>query len=223
MDMKKWTPRDILARTWEVLRTEGVSSLWFKILGETCYRRMVLFERRLDDRPVELRLDPSVVASLLSRDEVDEYVAFHPGSVSSEIRSRLQTGQLCFIARHEGRIVNATWAATSQAAIDYLDAQIHLMPGDAYLYSTYTAPEFRGRRLASSMRIVRHLRGAGYQRSIAAIMAENKPALRMMERSGYSRFGMIGYFRLGPWRRLFRRLDSASRPIALSRPDARSS
>ena len=46
MDSKEntWTLKQILMRSFEVLREEGVKSLWFKILGEIFYRRVVVVE-----------------------------------------------------------------------------------------------------------------------------------------------------------------------------------
>lgn len=37
---KKWTWQQILQRASEILRQEGLKSLWFKVFGETVYRRM---------------------------------------------------------------------------------------------------------------------------------------------------------------------------------------
>ena len=49
---RSWTWRQILKRAAEVIREEGLRSLWFKILGETACRRVMLMERPLNE-PVE--------------------------------------------------------------------------------------------------------------------------------------------------------------------------
>jgi hypothetical protein len=44
----QWTAVRVWHRAKQVLREEGLKSLWFKILGETVYRRLLLLERVLE-------------------------------------------------------------------------------------------------------------------------------------------------------------------------------
>lgn len=189
-------------RAWEVLREEGLRSLWFHILGETVYRRMVLFERPLSD-PI-----PSAVAavpveiSLLQPSEAGEYVAFHPGLDAAEVRGRLDRGGKCFIARHQGSIVNACWSAEGSVCIDYLGCNLQLTPGEVYVYNNYTDPRFRSRNIAivRAIEMLRHFRALGYRRLVAVVVPENKAAFRSPEKAGYRQIGVIGYIRIGRWR-----------------------
>ena len=44
-----WTWRQAWRRALEVLQQDGPQSLWFKVLSETVYRRVILLERLLDE------------------------------------------------------------------------------------------------------------------------------------------------------------------------------
>lgn len=212
--MSRRTLPEILRRALEVLRQEGIKSLWFKILGETVYRRMVLMERTLDEPITEVSPRLPVTISLLRDTDLSEYTRFRPEIDPDEIRRRLASGQMCFAAWHEGRIVHAAWVATGHAWIGYLAREITLAPDEVYAYESFTSPDFRGQNVAGarSSYMQQALQRAGYRRILAAIMPENKPAFRPVEKTGFRPIGMIGYLRLGPWRWDFIRLQPGTRP-----------
>jgi hypothetical protein len=189
-------------RAWQVLREEGFRSLWFRILGETLYRRTVLFERPLGDPIPSAAAAIHVEVSLLKPSEVEEYVAFHPGLDAVQVRDRLDRGGKCFISRHEGSIVNACWTAQGSIWIDYLGCSIELAPDEVYVYNNYTAPRFRGHNVSivRATVMLRHFRELGYRRLIAVVVPENKAAFRSPEKAGYRRLGVVGYIKIGPWR-----------------------
>jgi ribosomal protein S18 acetylase RimI-like enzyme len=204
-----WTLKQVLKRAVQVLQTEGIASLWFRVLGETVYRRMVLMERLLAEPVSPVTPGLPVTIGLLDKTEVDAYCGFRPGADPLDVRRRLEAGQWCFVARLEGRIVQAGWAVARRARIDYLDSEIDLAPDEVYIYGSYTAPDSRGRNLAPAQRTeaVRFFRDAGYRRLVAVVFPENRAGFRPLEKIGCRRFGVIGYVRIGPWRRDFCRVS----------------
>lgn len=206
-----------LGRALEVLRVEGVRSFWFKVLGQTVYRRLVVMERPLDEAIVPVTARAPVVVGLLMDADVDEYTTFRPDTDPAEIRRRLVAGHRCFVVRHEGRIVHAGWAAMREAWIDYLGCEFPLEPGDVYQFDSYTAPAFRGLDLAAARVawMARFFRDAGSRRLLAVVWPENRAAFRPLEKAGYRAVGTIGYIGLARWRRHFYR---RKRPPRLLRP-----
>ena len=166
------------------------------------YRRTVLLVRSLREPIPTATAKIPVEISLLKRSEVDEYVAFQPDRHPPAIHRRFDRGDQCFIARHQGVIVNACWAAEGAVWIPYLNCRIELAPGEAYVYDHYTAPNFRGHHvpLVRAVFMLHHYRDRGYHRLAAIVIPENKPAFGSFERSGYRRIGRIGSLRIGPWR-----------------------
>lgn len=190
-------------RAWEVLRREGIRSLWFHVLGETVYRRMVLLERPLSDPIPEAASGVAVEISLLKAGEVEEYVAFHRGLSAAEVRGRLERGGKCFVSRHQGSIVNACWTAGGSVWIDYLGRSMQFASDEIYVYNNYTDPRFRGLNVSMVRAAVmlRHFRELGYRRLVAVVVPENKAAFRSPDKAGYRRIGVVGYIRIGRWRR----------------------
>lgn len=210
----RWTWQKMRQRAAAVLREEGVKSLWFKILGETIYRRAVLMERLLDEPITEMPSRVPVVIGPLKEAEIQDYLSLRPEADPSDIRCRLKSGQFCFVARYEGRIVHACWATSKRAWIDYLDRELVLAPDEYYGYEGFTAPGFRGHNIALALysQMIRYFRDAGYRRSLAVLMLENPLAFRPLEKIGYRTIGTMGYVKLGPWRRDFCRVKPTARP-----------
>jgi len=201
-----------LARAGEVLRQEGVRSLWFKILGDTVYRRLLLVERPLQGPIPAVTARIPVEISLLQETQVAEYLAFRPEADEAEVRCQLDAGDWCFVARHHGQIVAARWATANRIWIDYLSCEFQLAAAEIYSYDLFTQPEFRGHAVAPviSAEMLRYFRTAGYRRLVAAISPENDPSLRAVAKTGYRPYGLIGYVKIGPWKRHFRRVRNAS-------------
>ncbi len=197
---RRW--KQMPRRAWEVLRQEGFLSLWFHILGETIYRRVILFERPLSDPIPSASATIPVEISLLKPSEVDEYVAFHPGLDAGEVRDRLDRGGKCFLSRYQGSIVNACWTAEGSVWIDYLGRSLQLSRDEVYVYNNYTDPRFRGLNIPAVRAgvMLSHFRELGYRRLVAVVVPENKAAFRSPDKAGYRPIGVIGYIKIGPWR-----------------------
>jgi hypothetical protein len=172
-----------------VLRRQGIRSFWFKILGELGYRRMLLLERSLADRCRKSLRGLPVHVDVLKENEVEDYLAFRPDTPCTHVSARLTLGHQCCLARHEERIVAACWTATRPVWSEYLDCEIGLAAGDAYLFDRFTLPAFHGLRIGKVVRMhqLRSVQQAGYRRTISAIVLENKPALRDIAKGGARR------------------------------------
>ena len=201
----EWTVKSALLRVVEVLQEEGLKSLWFKVLSETFYRRVVLIERILDE-PIHLMTSRiPVTINLMERSNVDEYCEFHLDATISDIQERLDSGHWCFIARYQGCIVHTCWAASRVVWFDYLYREIQLAPDEVFVYNSFTDPSFRGLNISGVriLEMVRFFQRAGYRRLIAVVTPENKSAFRPGQKSGYRPIGTLGFIRIGPIKRDF--------------------
>ncbi len=209
---ERWKFRVALARAREVLREEGARSLWFKILGETVYRRLLLLERPLQEAIPTVTARVPVEISLLQKTEIAEYVEFRAGTDVAEVQSQLDAGHWCFVARHQGRIVSARWATAGRVWIDYLSSAFRLAADEVYIYDAFTRPDFRGQAVSpvTSVEMLRYFRAAGYRRTVATISPENQANLRAVAKPGYRPYGLIGYVKIGPWKYHFCRVSNAS-------------
>ena len=201
------TPAAILRRAGEIWREDGPLVLLDRILGETVYRRLWVFSGRLDEGIPAIKPEIQIELARLSLAEVEELAGFHPEVSLEEARARLRRGHHCYVARHAGRVVHALWVGFGRVWVPYLGCWLELEPGEAYLYQSWTRPEYRrkGIALARAVTALEELRKAGYRRAFAAIMPRAATVLRPPRLLGRAPCGIIGYYRLGPWRRPFYR------------------
>ena len=209
------TWRQAVRRAYEILRQQGIRVLWIKVLGELGYRRMLLVERLLDDHLVFPTPRRPVTVSLLRESEVDAYVAFYPGADPVETRRRLHAGHRCFTVRDRGRLVHTGWVATGRVWIEYLRRYWDLAADDAYVYELFTAPSYRNLRvgMARAAEETRVLQTEGYRRAYAVLWPEDAAAVCHALNGGFRPVGVIGYVKLGRWRRDLMKLDPKA-PLA---------
>lgn len=193
------TPRRVAVRGMEILRRDGWRHLVFLILADLGYRRVLLLERCLSE-PANVRSPAPLEFSLLSPDELDEYLAFHDEDPRSELEARLARGEECFVARSGGAIVCANWAVYDEHEVRFLRYRLRLEPGEVYVYDSYTRPDFRGRSVAPALaaHLVERFRAAGLRRALTLIAPENASNLRARAKSGYRVCGRIACLKLGP-------------------------
>lgn len=204
---RKWTWRTVVPRARGVVATEGPQSLLVKILGDTVYRRLWLYEATEPPRRVEAAI-PVQLSGLLSAD-VEKYAAAQPAHSAHEAATRLEEGASCLLARHEGRIVGSIWVTPDFARIDYLDLTVPLESNERYLHEVYVDPAVRNRLVGVVLltAMVRDALRDGAPRVIGTGLPENAAGIRLIERGGLRRVGTVGYVGVGRWRRHFLRLQ----------------
>lgn len=205
------TLQQALKRGTEVLQEEGIKSFWFKLLSEIgCYRRLLLLERLLEESVLEIKPGLPVTIDLLKKTEVDEHLAFRTDEADpSTVEDWFNVGHWCFVARHEGQLISASWAAVHRARSFYLACEIHLMRDEVYIYDSFSRPDFRGKSVSAAVRgeMIRYFRAAGYRRMILGTQPENESNLRTLRKVGFRPFGIMGYIKIGPWRQDFYRTN----------------
>lgn len=194
----------MIARAWQVLRREGTLALVYRVLGETVYRRLLLFETELSGSPFE----PDARCRWLGADETEAYTHANPELSADEYRRRYRTGLRCWaMIAPDGRIMHALWVATGSAIIYYLGYALPLGTTDAYLYQSYTPAEFRGQRYATvALRALKHaLMTEGVQRTVSCVQPDRAIAYPPVFRAGARPVACLGWIGVGRWRRPFRR------------------
>jgi hypothetical protein len=181
-----------------------VRALVARAAGETVYRRLALVERDVRE-PLDVPVSAALTFGYLDERGLDAYEELRPGR-SHDAADRLAAGERCFATWLDGQLVAVRWLATGTPHVEYLDLPLELADGDAYHYDTFTGAAVRRRGIsaASQARLFETLRDEGFERSIRAVLPENRAAVADAVRAGYRPLGRIGYVKLGRWRRAFR-------------------
>jgi GNAT superfamily N-acetyltransferase len=129
--------------------------------------------------------------------KVDDCLALRPDAAPELLLQRLQAGNLCFAARHAGRVVSVTWVATGRAHLS--TCELPLEDCEVLLFDSFTDPALRGRHVQTALlpALLEHYRAAGYRRAVVLIVPENRSSVRSRERSGFRRTATM--HRFGTW------------------------
>jgi RimJ/RimL family protein N-acetyltransferase len=219
---RRWSPRSVLACALTVLREEGLRALWFRVLGETVYRRLRLVELRPEEA-AQVESELALDFGFIQPAHAEDYARLQPGATAVSVRERLEH-ERCFGAWHNGRLISTRWIATGTTNVEYLGRMLALAPREAWISETFTHAAYRGHAVsgAAGAALARALAGEGIRVQLAGVFPENQLGLRAFEKAGYRPVGTIGYVRVGPWRRDFLRRTQLYCACARSRPSASS-
>ena len=131
--------------------------------------------------------------------DADEIVAFRTGPDASLFQERLHSGQQCFAAILDTRIASVSWVASHRATIWALDADFRLNANTAYIFDSYTHPDFRGMRLQAAIfeDVLQACASAGIDEIVTFVEPTNIANIRSRARLGFHEAGKVRRFQLG--------------------------
>ena len=167
----------------------------------TFYRRAIIVARSLHNEIPNLQPCLPVTIAVLTGKDLPAYHQFRPDQNMTLIQGRLERGDRCYVAWHEGRIVHAAWVCTKDIYDPYLRRTLLLQPGDIRIYDSYTLPAYRRHGLAHTrgIHVLRQYQEEGFRRSTAIVALENKGSLGEVKVLGYHPIGIFRCVRLGSW------------------------
>lgn len=103
------------------------------------------------------------------------------------VQQRFDAGKHCYGGKIENAIATYGWVTFDQETIGELGMNIHLVPGDAYIWDCATLSAYRGQRLYTALLayIVRTLQTIGLRRAWIGADADNLPSQAGMIRAGF--------------------------------------
>jgi RimJ/RimL family protein N-acetyltransferase len=128
-----------------------------------------------------------------------------PEMHKSDLEDRISNNHICCTAEYQGLVVFVSWIARGVCYSYLLDRQIELAEDEAYLYSAYTVPEFRGNGIhpSATTRRLNYLKQEGFLQAYAFVEPYNSAAQRMPGKVGYKKIGITGFLELAGFRWYF--------------------
>jgi len=180
--------------------------------------RMAVFERDLS-RPLEdVRVGIPITVKLLRNDEsgIDRLVGFWPDfysppestavSIRQMIVDRLSAGEECMTAEYEGRIVHMNWIGfQSTHLFNKYVTRRGISDKEALSYNTYTAPAYRGNRVAEAVfaQIFGCLAARGYKAMLGYVGYKNRASMKIVSRLFRNRTHTLYHFSVLGFGRFF--------------------
>jgi hypothetical protein len=197
----------------ELVRSEGIGSLWPRVLGRLVYRRVVVAAADMDSEYTVPECEIEMTIKKLAPEQIGAYVAFAPNADAGTVARRLAAGSRIYAAWSEGRIIGAGWLDVGHALFDAVGASIPIGPKVVYARASYTEPGLRGRNIATVgyVTALKLLREEGFERAVGFILPEARSSHGPVVKAGLERVGSLGWFGVGPFRIYFFRRDGKTR------------
>jgi hypothetical protein len=195
---RPWTPRRILTRFWAVARGEGWKIVWYKLLGETFYRRSLLAWMPLENPPVVAPPRVAVRIAMLTPGDLKAYAHLRPDVGEQEARRRLDAGHLGWVAWQRDRVVGELWASPGYAWVEYIEYEAPLSPDEVYLYQAFTAADCRHKGILTAMagQALADLHSRGFRRLVGVVRPEFSTLGIPYLKWGATPFALAGYYQV---------------------------
>jgi GNAT superfamily N-acetyltransferase len=140
---------------------------------------------KLTPSGLEIRKPEDIEFSFLQKENMPMILDFPDRNESLKtLNQRLDHGDICIAAWYKGKIIAFSWANLSE--ISFRPYNMPLSGNEAYLYDAYTAPEFRGKRIADVLRYHLYTGLAEQGRHVLFSVSQryNPPAIRFKTKLG---------------------------------------
>ncbi len=95
--------------------------------------------------------DPRFTSGFIGAEDIPELVRVEPFVDAGKCADRLRRGLVCYAVKDGSRIVAKMWCDLEE--VNFPPARRRLEDREAYLFSAYTDPTYRGQNLAPFMRL----------------------------------------------------------------------
>jgi ribosomal protein S18 acetylase RimI-like enzyme len=118
-----------------------------------------------------------------------------PLTKNEALRRLTETNYILLALANGNKIVCYVWCNLTMAHITILDLLVSIPDKTAYAKDMYTAPEFRGKGLASTLKLLQlqFLKKQGYQREFFVIRSNNIASQKVVKKSGYKEYQTVIY------------------------------
>ena len=198
----------------ELIRSEGLRSIWPRLLGRVVYRRVVVAAADMAAEYTVPDCDVEMTIRKLEPREIGAYAALVPNADPTTVARRLDAGSRIYAAWSDGRIISAGWLEVDRALFDAIGACIPIGPKVVYARASFTEPELRGRNIATVgyVSALELLREEGFERAVGFLLPEARSSHGPVVKAGLERVGSLGWFGIGSFRiYFFRRAGQKTR------------
>jgi ribosomal protein S18 acetylase RimI-like enzyme len=111
------------------------------------------------------------------------------------LRRLTETNCILLALTNGNKIVCYIWYELTMAHIPFLGLSVSIPDKTAYTLAMYTVPEFRGKGLASKLKLLQlqFLKQHGYKRVFAVIRSNNIASLKVVKKYGYKTYQIVIY------------------------------
>lgn len=114
-----------------------------------------------------------------------------------EVEAALRHNHVFLIMLHQDQIIGYVKIGIGPTYINDFDQMIELMPGTAFVYDTFTLPDYRGKRLAlfALNQTGEYFKALNFTQILCHIEEWNVPSIKTFEKAGFHPIDSIRFIR----------------------------
>lgn len=161
------------------------------------WKKIFIFEKKLTGTCFKIEAKVDVNVRLIQRDDFPKIAKKFKIS-HSDIKKRLEIGNLCFVADLHGDLAHFKWVAFNKTYSGDLERELRVGSNSALIYWGYTIPKYRGLGISPKVmeKILQHLAEIGIKKVYAGVDHNNFPMLRVKQKERFRKIGTITYTKL---------------------------
>lgn len=196
-----------LKRGITILRTDGAANL-VKRIKDRVYRKpqqshcyVVIYNSGMG-APAPVPRIPLEIKEVTGADddEINQIVELDEWKMSkSSCLRNLKEGSVCYIAKHEGRVIGCNWVVLASSEEPVFRRQFTLSPNETYHRMGWCIPAFRGKGVIPFLlRDSCDKTARRYGKAIAYgfVRANNRSMHRGLTKAGWTRVGRAGFIEI---------------------------
>jgi hypothetical protein len=140
--------------------------------------------------PSALARAPLTVEQASARETSEIATVMHCDT--NDVQNAIASGELCFVARGDGRIVHTNWITFGRKR-SLAGRYIVLPPDCAYCNSGFTVEAWRGLgvHMQVNSHMLQYLKARGMRHAYSYVAAENRSSLKTLQRLNWQRTGVM--------------------------------
>lgn len=197
-------PLTVLARAPTRLKTRGPGEVWQLLRGRLkewiSSEETLIFLARApgagEASPPSAKWEDLAFYRATEAD-ADAYARWIGTDSARTFSDRLSSETRCYLVRHEGRVIHATWVTTRASWLRELRRYFLVPTRDAYVYESFTRADARGMGVYpfALTEICRTLETEGVRRIWVGVEHSNAPSQRAVTKAGFSPAFEVRYAR----------------------------
>jgi ribosomal protein S18 acetylase RimI-like enzyme len=172
-----------------LLKAKEKGGIWFLAKKVFSLERWVLMERDMEIPIPPLRIEGCYQVRTAKVEDLYLFAHLHK-KVYADVEGfakRLKSGQTCYIALDKGKIIYFVWVSSYDIPKSLTSRFVKLKPQEVYMYHALCLPEYRRKKIHSSVMTIRlkDLQEKSFKKAYVDCQVNNVPQVKTLLKHGF--------------------------------------
>jgi ribosomal protein S18 acetylase RimI-like enzyme len=178
-------------KIWKAIfaKAKEKGGIWFLLKKILSFERWIIMQRDIGKPILDLKMNGSFQVRISRMEDLHLFEAMSKKVYIDleAVQTRFRYGQTCYIALDQGRLIYFVWVSTYDVPKCLTSYFVKLKPGEVCMYHALCLPEYRGRKIHSSIMSLRlnDLQGKSFDKAYVDCRINNMPQMNTLQKHGF--------------------------------------